>query len=181
MIKKSTSKSKGSEFERIIAKRLTLWISGQSKEYWFWRTPSSGAMGTLGNSVVASGDIISIKQEGEWFLNRYSIEVKNGYPNSSFHKHLKGVKNDEIRIFWEQCVRDATRADKLPLLIYKKKHYNALIGVSDFDEVINLKLRNIPSITMKWCDNDTLPICHFFDIEEYLNNVTPEDMKNVSL
>ena len=179
MSKKNTSKSKGSGFERDVAKRLTLWISGQNKEYWFWRTPGSGSMNTLGHSDVAAGDIISIKPEGEWFLDKYSIEAKNGYPSSSFHKHLKSVKNDEIRLFWEQCVNDANRADKLPMLIYKKKQNNALLGISELKGILKQKLQNTPSITMTWADCDNLPICHFFDMEEFLNTITPEDIKGL--
>lgn len=175
MIKKSTSKAKGSGFERVVSKRLTLWCSGQDKEYWFWRTPSSGAMNTLGHSTVAAGDIISIKPEGEWFLDKFSVECKVGYPNSNFHKHLKGVKNDEIRLFWEQCCGDADRASKLPMLIYKKKMFNALIGVT----TINSKLGELPFIQMSWGDVYDLPRLYLFDMEEFLNTVSPEDLREL--
>ena len=173
-------KGKGSTWERDIAKTLTKWLTGKEKPYVWWRMPGSGAIATISEeNKELSGDIMSLRPEGAFLTDRYSIEAKNGYPSSSFHKHLKGVKNDEVRLFWKQTVDDANRAEKLPLLIYKKKHYNALIGISDFEGVLKHKLRNIPSIIMTWGDYDDLPVVHFFDMEEFLNTITPEDIKSL--
>lgn len=173
-------KGKGSTWERDVAKTLTKWLTGNEKPYVWWRMPGSGAIATISEeNKELSGDIMSMRPEGAFLTDRYSIECKVGYPNSSFHKHLKGVKNDEIRLFWQQAVDDANRADKLPMLIYKKKQYNALIGITDFEGVLKHKLRNIPSIIMTWGDYDDLPVVHFFDMEEFLNTVTPEDIKSL--
>ena len=169
-------KGKGSAWERDISKTLTKWLTGTEKPYVFWRAPSSGAMATISEeNKEISGDIIALRPEGAFLTDKFSIECKVGYPTSNFHKHLKGVKNDEIRSFWSQCCGDADRADKLPMLIYKKKQYNALIGVS----VINDKLKEIPSIIMTWGEYDDLPICHFFDLEEFLNTITPDDVREL--
>lgn len=172
----SKGKGKGSTWERDVAKKLTKWLTGQEKPYVFWRAPSSGAMATLSiENREVSGDIIAIRPEGEFLIDKYSIEAKIGYPNSNFHKHLKGVKNDEIRLFWEQACGDAERADKLPMLIYKKKQYNALIGVS----VVPDKLKDVFSITISWGSKNHLPICHFFDLEEFLITVSPEELISI--
>jgi hypothetical protein len=178
-MRKGGGKAKGSSFEREVSKILTKWCSGQDEEYWFWRTPSSGAISTITNgNGELSGDIIALLPEGTFMTSRFSIEVKTGYPKSSFHKHLKGVKNDEIKSFWEQCVNDANRANKLPMLIYKKKQYNALLGISELKGVLKRKLKNVPSITLSWGDGE-LPICHLYDMEEFLSIITPEDIKSL--
>lgn len=167
-------KGKGGTWERDVAKTLTKWLTGVEKPYVWWRAPGSGSVATVSiENKELSGDIISLRPEGTFLTSKFSIECKVGYPNSNFHKHLKGVKNDEIRLFWEQCCNDACRADKLPMLIYKKKQFNALIGIS----IINDDLRKIPSITMTWGECNNLSICHFFDMTEFLNTVTPEDIK----
>jgi hypothetical protein len=169
-------KGKGSLWERDVAKTLTKWLTGTEKPYVWWRAPGSGAIATISEeNKELSGDIIALRPEGAFLTDKFSIECKVGYPNSSFHKHLKGVKNDEIRLFWEQACNDADRADKLPMLIYKKKQYNALIGVPR----ITQKLLEIPSIKMSWGDYNDLPECHFFDMEEFLNTITPEDIKDL--
>lgn len=170
---------KGSSWERDIAKRLTKWLTGKEKPYVWWRMPGSGAIATISEeNKELSGDIMALRPEGAFLTDKYSIEAKNGYPSSSFHKHLKGVKNDEIRLFWEQCLGDANRANKLPMLIYKKKHYNALIGISELKGVLKQKLECLPSITMTWVSED-IPTCYFFDMEIFLNTITPEDIKSL--
>ena len=177
MIMKS---GKGSNWEREIAKTLTKWLTGKEKPYVWWRMPGSGAIATISEeNKELSGDIMAFRPEGAFLTDKFSIEAKNGYPNSNFHKHLKGVKNDEIRLFWEQCVNDANRADKLPMLIYKKKQYNALIGISELKGILKQKLQHIPSITMSWGNQYELPICHLFDMEEFLNTISPEDIKSL--
>lgn len=169
-------KGKGSAWERDVAKTLTKWLTGSEKPYVWWRAPSSGAMATISEeNKEISGDIIALRPEGAFLTDKFSIEAKVGYPTSNFHKHLKKVKNDEIKGFWVQACNDADRAGKLPMLIYKKKQFNALIGVS----VINDKLKEIPSLVMTWGEYNDLPVCHFFDMEEFLNTITPEDMKNL--
>ena len=167
-------KGKGSLWERDVAKTLTKWLTGVEKPYVWWRAPGSGAMATISaENKELSGDIIPLRPEGAFLTDKYSIECKVGYPNSNIHKHLKGVKNDEIRLFWEQCCGDADRAGKLPMLIYKKKQFNALIGVPH----INSELGEIPFIQMSWGNVYDLPRLYLFDMEEFLNTVSPEDLK----
>ena len=142
--------------------------------------PGSGAIATISEeNKELSGDIMALRPEGAFLTDKFSIEAKNGYPKSNFHKHLKGVKNDEIRLFWEQCINDAVRADKMPMLIYKKKNYNALLGLSELKGVLGEKLQHIPSVTIDWGEANDLPICHFYDMELFLNTITPEDIKGL--
>lgn len=169
-------KGKGSTWERDVAKLMTKWLTGTEKPYVWWRMPGSGAIATISEeNKELSGDIMCLRPEGAFLTDKFSIECKTGYPTSSFHKHLKGVKNDEVKAFWIQSCGDADRASKLPMLIYKKKQYNALIGVT----VLNDKLRELQSITLTWGEDVDLPTCHFFDLEEFLATVSPEDIKTL--
>lgn len=169
-------KGKGSTWERDVAKTLTKWLTGSEKPYVWWRMPGSGAIATISeDNKELSGDIMTLRPEGAFLTDKYSIECKIGYPTSSFHKHLKKTKNDEVCDFWTQCVNDANRANKLPMLIYKKKQYNSLIGIS----IVNEKLLEIPSLTMAWGNYNDLPICHFFDMYEFFNTMTPEDLRTL--
>jgi hypothetical protein len=172
--------AKGSTWEREVSKALTMWLTGKPKPYVWWRMPSSGAMATISEeNKELSGDIMPLRPEGAFLTDKYSIECKIGYPSSSFHKHLKGVKNDEILDFWKQCNRDADLADKKPMLIYKKKMHNALIGIecNDYED----KLYRLPSITMAFtpeqAGDQSVPDVSFYDMTEFLKAVSPEDIK----
>jgi len=173
------SKSKGSSFEREIAKFLTKWVSGQEKELYYWRSPSSGAVATLNvGSKEISGDIIALRPEGAFLTDRFSIELKTGYPKASFHQHLKDNKNFEIENFWKQCVRDASKADKQGMLIYRKLGYPIILGIGCQTKFL-LKdyLKDVKSVHLIF-DNGT-PSIAFFDMKKFFEKVTPEVIKKL--
>jgi hypothetical protein len=170
--------NKGSAWEREVAKLLTTWLTGKPKPYVWWRMPSSGAMATISEeNKELSGDIMAMRPEGAFLTDKYSLECKVGYPSSSFHKHLKGVKNDEIKGFWKQACDDANKADKKPMLIYKKKLHNALIGIEEGDFAVQLSY--LSSITMKFDLDSPLPSVSFYDMEEFFKAVSPDDVRNI--
>lgn len=166
-------KQKGSGFERDIAKFLTEWVSGQRKEYYFWRSPGSGGVATvIGENGAIAGDIIALKPEGAVLTKKFSIECKVGYPQSSFHAFMnKRKKDDEITGFWVQCVNSAKSGNKIPMLIYKKKGFNTLVGVP----FSWLKLRHI-----KMNFDNGLPECYLYDMEEFFKTFKPCDIKTIT-
>jgi hypothetical protein len=114
-------KGKGSSQERAIARKLTMWASGQEKDLWYWRSPSSGATFTANlDSKVMAGDIIALKPEASPLTNLFSIEIKCGYPNTDMFQFFKSKCKFNIEQFWKQCCNDAFKADKYPMLFYKK-------------------------------------------------------------
>jgi hypothetical protein len=169
--------AKGSAFERYVAKTLTFWLSGKEKPYIFWRSPGSGMIQTLSLCQEGmSGDIIAVKDEGKFFTNLISLEAKNGYRHADFHKHFKNIKNNEINDFWKQCIGDARKAGKWGMLIYRKKGHKVIIGleksVADcFDGLIKLR-----SLTLHFTND--LPDAVFFDFEDFLSVIKPEDIKS---
>jgi len=129
-----------------------------------------------------SGDIHSIHPEGEFFTKIFSIELKNGYKSANFDKHLKKNKNDEIKDFWTQCLRDCRKVNKLPILIFKKMRSGTYIAIdSDTYEILKDLLEGLRTITLDWGkDNneDDLPIAVFMDMKEFFERVKPEHIKN---
>ena len=174
-----SGKSKGSGFEREIAKFLSMWLTGQDKEYFFWRTPSSGGMATISEAnKEISGDIIAIKPKGALLTDVFSIEAKTGYPKASFHQHLKANKNFEIENFWTQCIRDATKADKHGMLIYRKLGFPIIVGI---DETVREKIlyhAKLPKRVVLCFENGT-PDINFYDMESFFQIVTPEVIKKI--
>jgi hypothetical protein len=125
-MKKGGGKAKGSGYERTICRYLTKWLAGVETPYYFYRSPSSGAVATVTRSENISGDIISVKNEADFFTALFSIEIKTGYKDADFFQHFKEVKNDVIKDFWLQCCLDSHRANKHPMLIFKKTGLNQL-------------------------------------------------------
>lgn len=178
-MKRGGSKAKGSAWERQISKLLTKWLTGQDKEYYFYRSPGSGAVSTInyGNKTL-SGDIIAIKQEGSFFTEIFNIEAKNGYEGASFDKFLKENKNDILFKFWEQSVRDAKSADKYPLVLFKKKGFpNPWIA---FDKNVYDKIYKYINKTRHMILNYDIDVCVcFMNFSDFLDIMSPEKIKEL--
>lgn len=125
---------KGADWERVISRRLTLWMSGQDKDLWLWRSPGSGSVGSKSPSLsnkALSGDIIALKPGALPLIENYSLELKNGYESACPFQSITKTKGDILLDFWTQCCRDAEKAEKYPLLIFNKKGVrgNPFIGM----------------------------------------------------
>ena len=127
-------KLKGGEFERKICKLLSLWYTENERDDVFFRSASSGAMATQrfkkGKKTSGQqGDTTSTDLEGIKFINKFSIELKS---YKDFSLDFLVYKNKSlIHDWWEQCVGDAERDDKTPLLIIKKNNKKEIIIFED--------------------------------------------------
>lgn len=175
-MRKGGGKAKGSNFEREICKKLTIWATGQEKPYVFWRSPSSGAVATISQSSNISGDIIAVKEEGNFFTDVFSIECKDGYPDADFMKLFKNNKNDIIQGFWEQCIRDSRIAHKHGMLIFRKKGFPILVGVEDYTDIAMI-LKNETKYVQIGFNDTMLPDIIFFDFDVFLSKINKEMFK----
>lgn len=168
---------KGSEFERLICKELTIWLTNKKKPYAFWRMPASGALATLHENQNLSGDIIGLTEEAKYYTNKISIECKTGYPNTSVWQHFKNIKNFGIKQFWKQCVSDALLAEKMPMLIYRRRGKQIIVGIKREDYNKNKRLLSkLVSMSIKF-KNDELPEIIFFGFVDFFKNISPAKMK----
>jgi hypothetical protein len=166
---------KGGDFERDISKFLTVWLTGVKRPYMYWRMPGSGGLATIHEeNVDLSGDIRALKSEAEFLTDKYSIECKNGYKSTSFWQHFKGIKNFNLEQFWRQCIDDANKGDKEPMLIYRKKGQKELVGFDHYWTGLNL-----PSIRMLFSKEKKLPPLVFYNMKDFFKIITPEDIMNV--
>ena len=168
--------AKGGEFERKIAKYLTIWVSGKTKPYIYWRQLGSGSLATLSEeNKELSGDIHPIRPEGMFLTDRFSIECKDGYPKANFHQHLKDNKNFEIKEFWEQCTEAAQKAGKRRMLIWKKYGHKEIVGISpNSARILQPKLKNVVLVF----DDGTSPI-RFYDMRDFFKLITPDKIRRL--
>lgn len=106
-------RNKGSKAERIAAKVIEKWTNKK-----FSKTPASGGLGWKKSNVA--GDIVCTT-EGHFFP--FTIEVKFYKKIDFSHLITPGIKNIDILEYWEQAKRDATRVNKIPMLLMR---YNGL-------------------------------------------------------
>jgi len=179
------SSNKGSSFEREISKDLSKWLTGQEKPYQYWRTPGSGSLCTIHNEDMGlSGDIRALTPEAKFLTDVFSIELKTGYPTTSFWQHFSDIKGFKLREFWEQTNRDAKKANKEPMLIYRKKGKKKLVGFRKnlldnymFRDCYDLD--NIGIISIQFKIDYMLPVLAIMDFNDFFNIMKPDKMRSV--
>jgi len=169
--------SKGSAFERSISKFLSKWVQGTEQPFLFWRQISSGGLLKIYAEAAGknlAGDIHSIHPKGEFLTDRFSLELKNGYPGSSFDKHLKYNSSDGILAFWTQCCEDAITTSKRPMLIYRKKGMAPWVAIDSATyKLFEKELLKFRFVHLKW-PSAVYKEAYFFDMEEFFENITPD-------
>lgn len=117
-------KAKGSNFERTICVRFSLWVSGGKLRDLFWRSSMSGGRATIirtkGESNRQGGDICSVAPEGHTLTDRFFMECK----------HVKDIRLETfilanrgpIAEWWKKACKQAKESDRQPVLIIKGNH-----------------------------------------------------------
>lgn len=123
---------KGSDFERYVCRRLSLWLTRGESDSCLWRSATSGGRATfmLRQGLLASsqaGDISAISREGYELIERFLVECKSYKDLQIEQGLLKGI--GWLWEFWERTQRDAARHGKLPLLIAKQNRTPVIAAV----------------------------------------------------
>jgi hypothetical protein len=140
--KSASGKGKGSSFEREVAKKLSLWWSGGTRDDIFYRSHSSGARFTSRkkggkDTAYQSGDITCSDPLGKPFIDFFSIECKTGYGGKgkkfgTLRWDLLDLLDSKqetpvLRGVWRQCQHDAKESNKTPLLIFRRNQRSTCV------------------------------------------------------
>ncbi len=109
--KRKNSRTKGSAFERSIAKTLNDRLGTTE----FSRSPGSGAFATthtLPEHLKIYGDLITPQNF------KYCIECKKGYNNQNLYSLYN--YSSEFWGFLDQCQKDSEKCDRIPMVIFKQ-------------------------------------------------------------
>jgi len=186
------SKRKGSEFERTISKKLSLWFSNNTNQYLFWRTHSSGALATVSKVKSQECDISLLTTDNtdcNIFIDNFIIECK-------FYKKIEMPlfeQNNKIILWFDTLQTISNTTKKIPLLIAKSNYKDILVftnydGFDIFHPFLNnniIFMRNIESTDN--CKNSNYLFIFKFDdmlkinitdlinhISEIRNNKNPD-------
>lgn len=102
------SKKKDDNNERNLAKLLSNWTGEK-----FTRVPRSGGLDWKNNDSVY-GDVVCTNRD---FAFVFSVETKF-YKSIALEEKLR--RNSMVFKFWQQCVNDAERSGKEPILFIRK-------------------------------------------------------------
>lgn len=144
----------GGNFEKKIAKKLSLVWTDNERDDIFYRTGGSGSRFTSRmkynkNTEGQSGDITFTDPIGKPLIDLFNIECKKGYGIQKKKKKLQddGSKKEvvtktnwdildfidskqetpKLLEFWTQCYDDSLKANKKPMLIFQRN--NKLSGI----------------------------------------------------
>lgn len=128
------SKGKGGGFERVICKKLSLWMSHGKQEDLFWRAAMSGGRSTIarkkGKFLSASaGDISAIDPLGSILTEHFFIECK-AHEDLYLHRFVT-EHSGKLAGFWEKVCKQAFDHRRKPMIICKQNFYPELMLVSD--------------------------------------------------
>lgn len=131
---------KGSSFERMVCKELSLWWTGGVRDDVFWRTSGSGARATnrakTGRETAgAYGDITNTDAVGAPLLSLFCFELKRGYGKWCVLDMIDQRKKKECSKpclfvqFWRQARASSEQAKaRYPILIFKRDQRQASIA-----------------------------------------------------
>jgi len=145
--RKGQGKNKGSSFERVICKQLSLWWTQNEKEPRddvFWRTAGSGARAKVRSKNKQKtfgqyGDIQAIDPVGQPLIDLCTIELKRGYSSETLANLIETHQNPKTKPcfyerFIEQAITDCQlREDESEwILIVKRDRREAILLTSVF-------------------------------------------------
>lgn len=127
-------KQKGSAFERLVCKQLSLWVSEGSQEDVFWRSAMSGGRSTVAFAkgkrlAQQAGDISCIHPIGQPFIDNFMVECKS-YRDLQYEGLVSG--KGTLANFWQICKTEAWKYNKRPLLIAKQNQQPSIACVDYF-------------------------------------------------
>lgn len=127
--------AKGSAFERLMCRTLSEWISQGQRSDVFWRSSQSGGRakirGRKGLQTFGQhGDITALHPIGIPFLQKVTVELKNGYSKLSIQDLIdrSKAKLHQIEEWFEQVGESQTQGEADHwMLIWKRNASSPLL------------------------------------------------------
>lgn len=136
--------AKGANFERQIAKQLSLWYSKGKRDDIFWRTAISGGRATTRmkqgkQTANSAGDLGFLHHSGKPFIDMCVVEIKRGYNSKKTSPGAQisilslldasSRKREPILFrWWDKAEAERiAHGRKYSLLLFRRDRHNACI------------------------------------------------------
>lgn len=185
--------AKGGDFEREIAKELSLWWTNGERDDVFWRTDGSGGRATnrfkQGKATANSyGDLTFIDPVGKPFIDQFLLELKRGYSNTiSILYTIDGrCKTYDLFNFWAQAERDRVLAGRpWSILIFRRDRLQvcAMINKSLFNKITRWVggYSATTHVEIATVDGDRLVVLPFYEFIKWLQPETIKRWENLEM
>lgn len=129
-MKAGAGKRKGGNYERQIARKLSLWITQDKNENGLWRSSSSGATATInkkkGNiNPYQCGDLCAVSADCYGFAEKIYVEIKS-YKKLSIANFIFN-RSSILKKFWDVAKKESKEYNKEPIIIAKENNFPELI------------------------------------------------------
>jgi hypothetical protein len=167
-LRPGAGKNKGSEYERTVGYKLSLWLSGGQRKDLLCRTVGSGAQFTFAktrNQIAGiPGDLRSQAEEANKFCNTYTIECKH-WRDLEIIKFLNG--EGELYEALKKVQGEATQLGKNWMLVARQNRRPDILltgnstSYGKFHHILPCHLLFNEQVVM-------------YQLDEFLKAVTPE-------
>jgi hypothetical protein len=129
-MKAGAGKRKGGNYERQIAKRLSLWITQGKNENGLWRSSSSGATATIGKkkgeiNPYQCGDLCAVSPDCYNFAEKIYVEIKS-YKQLNITNFIFN-RPSILEKFWKIALQESKDYNKEPIIVAKENNFPELI------------------------------------------------------
>lgn len=113
------SKSIGNNYEREVAKKLSLWLTEGKNDDVVWRDLGSGARATVrskqGKDTTRHGDFVPTDLAYKYFFDLFCIDSKSYKEWNPLFINEKNMKSNSILNQWIKVCKEAQ--EKIPMMI----------------------------------------------------------------
>jgi len=181
--RKGRGMKKGSNYERKICKRLSLWWTDNERDDIFWRTSGSGARATQRSKKKKStygqyGDVQAIDPIGEPLIKLLTIEIKCGYSKNTFADLIETSQNPKVKTgifqkFIEQAEQSCEEAHSYSWLIIAKRNGREPIVIMPYYFYKRLKCYFNIHAKLTFANSDDVQSVFIATLEEFLD-ISPD-------
>jgi hypothetical protein len=186
----TSGKIKGSSFERVICKQLSLWWSKGKRDDIFWRTSGSGARAKVRSKKNKKtfgqyGDIQAADPIGQPLIDFCTIEIKVGYTRQTVFDLVDALPSETkqtYKKFIEQARKDNGDSNCSWWVLITKRRYKETLIIMPLGLFKDLKIhsniyRARPSFRMFLPINEQKWYIYGTTLSEFFKWVKPEDIE----
>lgn len=176
------SKRIGNNYERVISRKLSLWLTHNQSDDVVWRDIGSGNKATIrkkqNKESIWQGDIVPIDLQYKYFFDVFAIDTKSYKEINWLFINNKNNKSNTILQQWIKVVNDTK--GKVPLMIVQirdRKTPETIFMPSNI--ILNDSLNNYNFLQYIFAETKKYN-CKVFILEDFLNLISPEEFVNLN-